>query len=108
MKRNLFIILLLIGVLPVVTYADEVYVNYYGVEFTEDEYSNMLELGFLENEIYYMSEDEFNNIITECKKLSKYDTNIVPKYNDKLITLSTCSYSSENARLVVVARKVDF
>lgn len=56
----------------------------------------------------FSTEDEFNNFITECKKLSKYDTNIVPKYNDKLITLSTCSYSSENARLVVVARKVDF
>ena len=61
MKRKIFIILLLIVILPVVAYAEESYVNYYGIEFTGDEYSTMLELGFLENEIYYMSQEEFDN-----------------------------------------------
>ena len=28
------------------------------------------------------------------------------KYGDKLITLSTCEYSAQNGRLVVVAKKI--
>ena len=61
MKKNLFIILLLIFVIPVVAFAEENYINYYGVEFSEHDYSTMLELGFSESEIYYMSVEEYNN-----------------------------------------------
>ena len=60
MKRK-FIILLLIFILPVVAFAEEKYVNYYGVEFSEEDYSTMVELGFSEDEIYYMSVEEYNN-----------------------------------------------
>lgn len=60
MKRK-FIILLLVFVLPVVAFAEEKYVNYYGVEFSEEDYSTMVELGFSEDEIYYMSVEEYNN-----------------------------------------------
>ena len=60
MKRK-FIILLLVFILPVVAFAEEKYVNYYGVEFSEEDYSTMVELGFSEDEIYYMSVEEYNN-----------------------------------------------
>lgn len=35
-----------------------------------------------------------------------YDTGVSADYGDKLITLSTCEYSGQNSRLVVVAKKV--
>lgn len=49
----------------------------------------------------------FDAYITQCKALSLYDTGVEAKYGDKLITLSTCEYSRENGRMVVVARKVE-
>ena len=36
------------------------------------------------------NEQEFNDFVSTCKKLSFYDTGITPVYGDKLICLSTC------------------
>ena len=52
-------------------------------------------------------EAEFDAYINECKRLSLYDTGVTAEYGDKLITLSTCEYSHENGRLVVVAKKIE-
>lgn len=52
------------------------------------------------------SEDDFNSQIAMYKNASFYDTGITPKYGDQLLTLSTCEYSNDNGRLVVVARKI--
>lgn len=52
------------------------------------------------------NEEEFNNYINNIKKLSIYETNVDAKLGDKFITLSTCEYSQENGRFVVVAKKV--
>lgn len=51
-------------------------------------------------------ETEFDEYVSRCKALSFYNTDITAEYGDKLITLSTCEYSSQNNRLVVVARKI--
>lgn len=53
------------------------------------------------------TEEEFDNFVSRCKSLSLYDTGITPVYGDKLLTLSTCEYTRENGRFVVVARLVD-
>ena len=53
------------------------------------------------------SEEEYSNFINKCCSMSLYNTNIKPNYEDKLITLSTCEYSEENSRLVVVARQIE-
>ena len=50
-----------------------------------------------------VDEAEFDEFVSTCKSLSLYDTGITPQYGDKLICLSTCEYSQENGRLVVVA-----
>ena len=50
--------------------------------------------------------EEFNAYIGKCKELSLYDTGLNAEYGDKLITLSTCEYSRNNGRFVVVARLV--
>ena len=48
--------------------------------------------------------DEF---VAKCIKLSLYKTDIIPKYGDKLLTLSTCSYNTDNERFVVFAKKIN-
>lgn len=50
--------------------------------------------------------DEFNTLLSKCKELSFYDTGVTAEYGDKLITLSTCEYSRNNSRLVVVAKRI--
>lgn len=50
--------------------------------------------------------DDFNTYIDRCKELSMYDTGVSAEYGDKLITLSTCEYSRNNSRLVVVAKRI--
>lgn len=51
-------------------------------------------------------EEAFNAYIEKCKELALYDTGVTAEYSDRLITLSTCEYSAQNGRLVVVAKKV--
>lgn len=52
------------------------------------------------------NEEEFNNFITNIKKLSIYDTGKTAQYGDELMTLSTCAYHTKNGRFVVVAKKL--
>lgn len=47
---------------------------------------------------------EFDSYIENIKKLALYETGVTAEYSDKLIALSTCEYSTENGRLVVIAR----
>ena len=51
--------------------------------------------------------EEFDEYVAKCKELSLYDTGVTAEYGDKLISLSTCEYSHNNGRLVVVAKRVD-
>ena len=41
------------------------------------------------------------------RELALYDTGVTAEYGDRLITLSTCEYSAQNGRLVVVAKKAN-
>ena len=52
------------------------------------------------------NEKEFDTFVSKCKELSFY--NIVEEtiYGDKFITLSTCDYTSKNARFVIVAKRI--
>ena len=49
---------------------------------------------------------DFNAYVRQCKELSYYDTGITAQPGDKLITLSTCEYTNQNGRLVVVAKRI--
>lgn len=51
-------------------------------------------------------ESSFAAYVDKCKELALYDTGVSAEYGDKLITLSTCEYSAQNGRLVVVAKKI--
>ena len=51
------------------------------------------------------NEEEYNNYVENAKEASLYDTGKTAKYGEQLLTLSTCEYSQEDGRFVVVARK---
>ncbi len=87
---------------------------------TENDDSEYEIISAFESRVYYKSEknvfryyffvnanneNEYNEFIENAKSASLYDTGKTAKYNDKLITLSTCSYHTEDGRFAVVARK---
>jgi sortase B len=50
-----------------------------------------------------MDEKGFRNFISQVKKKSVISTGITPQYGDRILTLSTCEYSTEDGRFVVLA-----
>lgn len=52
------------------------------------------------------SEDEFNEYISYMKENSYYEIDSTAEYGDKIITLCTCDYWTDNARLLIVAKKI--
>ena len=52
------------------------------------------------------NEEDFNTYVKTAKDLSLYDTGKTAVYGDELITLSTCEYSRENGRLVILGRRL--
>lgn len=55
----------------------------------------------------FADEEQFNTFMDKCKSLSLYDTDTNSAYGDRLITLSTCEYSQNNGRLVVIAKQIE-
>lgn len=58
------------------------------------------------NEYTDMNEEEFAEYMANCHERQLYDTGITAEYGDELITLSTCEYTYENGRFIVVAKKI--
>lgn len=48
----------------------------------------------------------YDSFVNKCKEISLYETNQTPIYGNKIITLSTCEYSTQNSRLVIVAYQI--
>ena len=53
----------------------------------------------------FSTEAELQEFWTNCTATAYYDTGLTPQLGDKLLTLSTCEYTLEHGRLVVIARK---
>lgn len=105
-------------------YEDE---NYYkehpNIRFTTVEDDSLYEIiSVFKSRVYYKNEqnvfryyffinadneEEYNYYVGESKKASLYDTGKTATYGEQLLTLSTCEYSQEDGRFVVVARKVN-
>lgn len=70
-------------------------------------FKTVAEKGFKYYKHYnFKKRGEFETFVKQCSKLSLYDTEQNAEYGDKFITLSTCEYSQENGRLVVVAKRI--
>lgn len=52
------------------------------------------------------SEDEFNSYMNDMAAMSLYDTGVSASYGDALLTLSTCDYTKDSDRFVVVAKRI--
>ena len=53
------------------------------------------------------NEQEYNEFVNNAKKVSLYDTGVTANYGEQLLTLSTCEYSQEDGRFVVVCKKIN-
>ena len=73
---------------------------------TVDEFGHKL---FIDYYHFYnaSSELEFESQMRLYERASYYHTGVTPKYGDKLITLSTCEYTEDNGRFVIVARRME-
>ncbi len=101
-------------------YADiDFYKQHKLIKFTTLESSNVYEIVYVFKTVAYSqngfeynkfsvfnSVDDFNCFNEKCSKFALYDTNAKAEYGDKLITLSTCEYSQNNGRFVVVAKLI--
>ena len=64
------------------------------------------EEGFRYYEFYdYNTQGEFQAFSDFVKENAIYDTGLQPNYGDSFVLLSTCEYSEEEGRLVIVGRK---
>lgn len=49
---------------------------------------------------------EFEKYVSECRSRALYDTGVTAEFGDKLLTLSTCEYTHQDGRLVIVAKRI--
>lgn len=100
---------------------EEYYNNHKYIEFVTNTNSSTYEIiAVFKSRIFYKNEkdvfryyyytdldteEDYNYYIDNCKQLSLYDTGVNAEYGEQIITLITCEYSSENGRMVVVAKK---
>lgn len=99
-----------------INYADyDFYKEHKYIEFTTLESSNTYEIIYafkttgnsdIYNYSYFNSADDFVAFNSKCSELSLYDTRVKAECGDKLITLSTCEYSRNDGRFVVIAKEV--
>lgn len=54
----------------------------------------------------FLTDEKFNGFVDEVEKRSIFNTDVSVQPDDKLITLVTCSYEFDSARLVVMGRLV--
>lgn len=62
---------------------------------------------FCYNDFTDMNEEQFAEFMAECEKRMAYDTGIRAEFGDEILTLSTCEYTHENGRFVVIAKKIN-
>jgi sortase B len=64
--------------------------------------------GFLYHEyIDFADAESFDAFLDKCHSLAMYETGVEAAYGDKLLCLSTCEYSQQDGRLVVVAKRIE-
>lgn len=105
-------------------YEDENYYKEYPtIQFTTINEDSIYEIiAVFKSRVYYKSEknvfryyyfinaeneEEYNYYVEESKKASLYDTGKTAEYGEQLLTLSTCEYSQEDGRFVIVAKKTN-
>lgn len=52
--------------------------------------------------MYFPTRADFDSWVADAISKSTFDSGITPEFGDRLLTLSTCSYETQNARYVLV------
>lgn len=102
---------------------EDFYKEHTKVKFTTNKDDSVYEiLSVFYSRVYYKSEknvfryyyfvnanneQEYNDFVNNAKKVSLYDTGVTANYGEQLLTLSTCEYSQEDGRFVVVCKKTE-
>lgn len=103
-------------------YKDENYFKQHPIiKFTTEKEDKEYEIiAVFESRVYYQSEQnvfryyyflneeskqEYENFVQQAKDASLYETGKTAHYGEQLITLSTCSYHTEDGRFAVIARE---
>jgi len=89
------------------------YTNYYGVEMTTDEYATLLNLGFNNDEIHYMSQDTFDaNKDLDATLLAsetKYYKTVYPVYgNSYTVEVTENEYFNQNEVLPLDIQNTEY
>ncbi len=53
------------------------------------------------------SKERFDEYVAGVKSISVYETGETAEYGDQLVTLSTCTYQTEDGRFFVVGKRID-
>ncbi len=56
---------------------------------------------------YPATDTQYEDYVNNVKRLSIYDTGVTAKPGEQLLTLSTCSYHTQDGRLAVVAKRIN-
>ena len=96
-------------------YKSHKYIKFYTIENYET-IENIYEVCFAfkikaEKYNYYSytkfyDEDDLKEFVENCQKLSIYNTDTKFDYGNQFITLSTCEYSQNNGRMIVIAKRI--
>lgn len=79
---------------------------YEAVAILKTRIRNENEQGFRYYQFFqYLDEETFQECLDFVKENQMFDTGSALQYGDQILMLSTCEYSQENGRLVVVARR---
>jgi hypothetical protein len=104
-KKRLISCFITLLICPLFVSASEIdsrYINYYGVEMTNEEYNTLVNLGFNENEIYHMDLETFNANkdldATLLTREDKYYKTVYPAYgNSYSVEVTKEEYNNSNS-----------
>ena len=95
-------------------YTNHKYIKFYTIEDYQT-IENIYEVCFAfkvkaQNYSYYSytrfyDENDLKEFVENCQRLSFYNTDTIFDYGNQFITLSTCEYSQDNGRMIVIGVK---
>ena len=95
-------------------YKSHKYIKFYTIENYQT-IENIYEVCFAfkvkaQNYSYYSytrfyDENDLKEFVENCQRLSFYNTDTIFDYGNQFITLSTCEYSQDNGRMIVIGVK---
>ena len=51
--------------------------------------------------------EHYDEYLDRVEEVALYDTGVTAQFGDQLLTLTTCSYHTDNGRFVLVARRME-